>query len=176
MLCIFATVFIQDNIILPSEKSCWSVCFSQLYKLSVKVLVYGLLASHLSVMRLMGKQWKTDSCLVRTMSTDKYCTRYFNTCRIMCLLKPCVFFVFHEDSPGWDSGRSNGFVNGYHDNRTNGGFGGRGPPRNDRGGRGAYRGNRGGGSFNQPLQNAGGEILTCLRMFNYKPSFGQMTV
>ncbi|XP_073329934.1 DEAD-box helicase 3 X-linked a isoform X1 [Pagrus major] len=58
-------------------------------------------------------------------------------------------------SPGWDSGRSNGFVNGYHDNRTNGGFGGRGPPRNDRGGRGAYRGNRGGGSFNQPLQNAG---------------------
>uniref|UniRef100_A0A8C4H6T9 RNA helicase n=1 Tax=Dicentrarchus labrax TaxID=13489 RepID=A0A8C4H6T9_DICLA len=59
------------------------------------------------------------------------------------------------DSPGWDGGRSNGFVNGYHDNRTNGGFGGRGPPRNDRGGRGAYRGNRGGGSFNQPLQNAG---------------------
>uniref|UniRef100_A0A3P8PSY9 RNA helicase n=1 Tax=Astatotilapia calliptera TaxID=8154 RepID=A0A3P8PSY9_ASTCA len=57
-------------------------------------------------------------------------------------------------SPGWDSGRTNGFVNGYHDNRTNGGFGGRGPPRNDRGGRGAYRGNRGGGSFNQPLQNA----------------------
>ncbi|XP_074550804.1 DEAD-box helicase 3 X-linked a isoform X3 [Halichoeres trimaculatus] len=60
-----------------------------------------------------------------------------------------------NDSPGWDGGRSNGFVNGYHDNRTNGGFGGRGPPRNDRGGRGAYRGNRGGGSFNQPLQNAG---------------------
>ncbi|XP_019960738.1 DEAD-box helicase 3 X-linked a isoform X7 [Paralichthys olivaceus] len=58
-------------------------------------------------------------------------------------------------SPGWDGGRSNGFVNGCHDNRTNGGFGGRGPPRNDRGGRGAYRGNRGGGSFNQPLQNAG---------------------
>nr|XP_043873995.1 ATP-dependent RNA helicase DDX3X-like isoform X5 [Solea senegalensis] len=60
-----------------------------------------------------------------------------------------------NDAPGWDGGRSNGFVNGYHDNRTNGGFGGRGPPRNDRGGRGAYRGNRGGGSFNQPLQNAG---------------------
>ncbi|XP_030613700.1 DEAD-box helicase 3 X-linked a isoform X6 [Archocentrus centrarchus] len=58
-------------------------------------------------------------------------------------------------SPGWDAGRTNGFVNGYHDNRTNGGFGGRGPPRTDRGGRGAYRGNRGGGSFNQPLQNAG---------------------
>ncbi|XP_068558323.1 DEAD-box helicase 3 X-linked a isoform X4 [Cebidichthys violaceus] len=36
-------------------------------------------------------------------------------------------------TPGWDGGRSNGFVNGYHDNRTNGGFGGRGPPRNDRG-------------------------------------------
>nr|XP_057938884.1 DEAD-box helicase 3 X-linked a isoform X4 [Doryrhamphus excisus] len=36
-------------------------------------------------------------------------------------------------SPGWDSGRSNGFVNGYHDNRTNGGYGGRGPPRHDRG-------------------------------------------
>lgn len=63
-----------------------------------------------------------------------------------------------KDSPGWDGGRSNGFVNGYHDNRTNGGFGGRGPPRNDRGGRSAYRGNRGGGSFNQPMQNAGGDI------------------
>ncbi|XP_011604765.1 DEAD-box helicase 3 X-linked a isoform X2 [Takifugu rubripes] len=60
-----------------------------------------------------------------------------------------------NDSTGWDGGRSNGFVNGYHDNRTNGGFGGRGPPRADRGGRGAYRGNRGGGSFNQPMQNAG---------------------
>ncbi|XP_061735701.1 DEAD-box helicase 3 X-linked a isoform X2 [Nerophis ophidion] len=36
-------------------------------------------------------------------------------------------------APGWDGGRSNGFVNGYHDNRTNGGFGGRGPPRHDRG-------------------------------------------
>lgn len=77
--------------------------------------------------------------------------------------KPLIlFFFFNEDSPGWDGGRSNGFVNGYHDNRTNGGFGGRGPPRNDRGGRGAYRGNRGGGSFNQPLQNAGGETLSCL--------------
>ncbi|KAM9710832.1 DEAD-box helicase 3 X-linked a isoform 3-T3 [Menidia menidia] len=58
------------------------------------------------------------------------------------------------DAPGWDAGRTNGFVNGY-DNRSNGGFGGRGPPRNDRGGRGAYRGNRGGGSFIQPLQNTG---------------------
>ncbi|XP_056888536.1 DEAD-box helicase 3 X-linked a isoform X4 [Takifugu flavidus] len=38
-----------------------------------------------------------------------------------------------NDSSGWDGGRSNGFVNGYHDNRTNGGFGGRGPPRADRG-------------------------------------------
>ncbi|XP_028249780.1 DEAD-box helicase 3 X-linked a isoform X13 [Parambassis ranga] len=38
-----------------------------------------------------------------------------------------------NDSPGWDGGRSNGFVNGYHDTRTNGGFGGRGAPRNDRG-------------------------------------------
>ncbi|KAM9710833.1 DEAD-box helicase 3 X-linked a isoform 4-T4 [Menidia menidia] len=36
------------------------------------------------------------------------------------------------DAPGWDAGRTNGFVNGY-DNRSNGGFGGRGPPRNDRG-------------------------------------------
>ncbi|KAM9803178.1 DEAD-box helicase 3 X-linked a isoform X2 [Syngnathus typhle] len=37
-------------------------------------------------------------------------------------------------SSGWDGGRSNGFVNGYHDNRSNGGgFGGRGPPRHDRG-------------------------------------------
>ncbi|XP_049583280.1 DEAD-box helicase 3 X-linked a isoform X5 [Syngnathus scovelli] len=39
-----------------------------------------------------------------------------------------------NDSSGWDGGRSNGFVNGYHDNRSNGGgFGGRGPPRQDRG-------------------------------------------
>ncbi|XP_007244290.2 DEAD-box helicase 3 X-linked b isoform X5 [Astyanax mexicanus] len=61
---------------------------------------------------------------------------------------------------GWDGGRSNGFVNGYHDNRDNrmnGGstFGSRGGPvRNDRGGRGAgsFRG-RGTGSF-QPTQNA----------------------
>ncbi|XP_064183027.1 putative ATP-dependent RNA helicase an3 isoform X9 [Anguilla rostrata] len=66
-------------------------------------------------------------------------------------------------SPGWDGGRSNGFVNGYHDgrdNRMNGdrnSFGGRGPTRTDRGGRGGYRGNRGGGSFNQsqPMQHAG---------------------
>ncbi|KAM9710841.1 DEAD-box helicase 3 X-linked a isoform 12-T12 [Menidia menidia] len=36
-----------------------------------------------------------------------------------------------NDAPGWDAGRTNGFVNGY-DNRSNGGFGGRGPPRNDR--------------------------------------------
>ncbi|KAJ4918305.1 hypothetical protein JOQ06_006438 [Pogonophryne albipinna] len=36
-------------------------------------------------------------------------------------------------SPGWDGGRSNGYVNGYHDNRSNGGYGGRGAPRNDRG-------------------------------------------
>uniref|UniRef100_A0AAQ4RZX4 RNA helicase n=1 Tax=Gasterosteus aculeatus aculeatus TaxID=481459 RepID=A0AAQ4RZX4_GASAC len=79
-------------------------------------------------------------------------------------LKPLHFFLsFHKDA-GWDGGRSNGFVNGYHDNRTNGGFGGRGPPRNDRGGRGAYRGNRGGGPFNQPLQNAGGETWSCLKM------------
>lgn len=71
--------------------------------------------------------------------------------------------VFYEDSSGWDGGRINGFVNGYHDNRTNGGFGGRGPPRNDRGGRGAYRGNRGGGSFNQPMQNAGVGIGCALK-------------
>ncbi|XP_033979558.1 ATP-dependent RNA helicase DDX3X-like isoform X1 [Trematomus bernacchii] len=36
-------------------------------------------------------------------------------------------------SPGWDGGRSNGYVNGYHDNRSNGGYGGRGAPRDDRG-------------------------------------------
>ncbi|XP_030639209.1 DEAD-box helicase 3 X-linked b isoform X2 [Chanos chanos] len=68
-----------------------------------------------------------------------------------------------NDSPGWDSGRSNGFVNGYHDgrdNRMNGernSFGGRGPPRNDRGGRGGYRGGRGSSSYNpiQPMQNTG---------------------
>lgn len=66
-------------------------------------------------------------------------------------------------------------MNGYHDNRTNGGFGGRGPPRNDRGGRGAYRGNGGGGSFNQPMQNAGvgnGCALTrfsCSAVVGLKP-------
>uniref|UniRef100_A0A8B9LC55 RNA helicase n=1 Tax=Astyanax mexicanus TaxID=7994 RepID=A0A8B9LC55_ASTMX len=39
-----------------------------------------------------------------------------------------------KDSPGWDAARSNGFVNGYHDTRMNGGANfGRGPPRNDRG-------------------------------------------
>uniref|UniRef100_A0AAY4E2N8 RNA helicase n=1 Tax=Denticeps clupeoides TaxID=299321 RepID=A0AAY4E2N8_9TELE len=40
-----------------------------------------------------------------------------------------------NDSPGWDGGRSNGFVNGYHDNRMNGDRNsfGRGLPRNDRG-------------------------------------------
>uniref|UniRef100_A0A672IZZ8 RNA helicase n=1 Tax=Salarias fasciatus TaxID=181472 RepID=A0A672IZZ8_SALFA len=53
--------------------------------------------------------------------------------------------ILKLDSPGWDGGRSNGFVNGYHDNRANGGYGGRGPPRNDRGGRSAYCGNGGGG-------------------------------
>ncbi|XP_010888275.1 DEAD-box helicase 3 X-linked a isoform X2 [Esox lucius] len=61
-----------------------------------------------------------------------------------------------DSSGGWESGRSNGFANGYHDNR-NGGFGGRsGPPRNDRGGRGSYRSNTmGGPPFNQPVHAAG---------------------
>ncbi|XP_067300207.1 DEAD-box helicase 3 X-linked a isoform X8 [Pseudorasbora parva] len=59
-------------------------------------------------------------------------------------------------SPGWDCGRSNGFVNGYHDGRMNGTANfGRGPPRNDRGGRGNFRGSRNGGSFNPPMHNAG---------------------
>ncbi|XP_072542303.1 DEAD-box helicase 3 X-linked a isoform X2 [Salminus brasiliensis] len=58
-------------------------------------------------------------------------------------------------SPGWDGGRSNGFVNGYHDTRMNGGGNfGRGPPRNDRGGRGSFRGNRGSATFSQPIHNA----------------------
>lgn len=82
---------------------------------------------------------------------------------VLNMLFSQVSFVFDEDSSGWDGGRINGFVNGYHDNRTNGGYGGRGPPRNDRGGRGAYRGNRGGGSFNQPMQNAGVGISCALR-------------
>ncbi|XP_076857503.1 DEAD-box helicase 3 X-linked a isoform X8 [Brachyhypopomus gauderio] len=57
-------------------------------------------------------------------------------------------------SPGWDGGRSNGFVNGYHDSRLNGGGNfGRGPPRNDRSTRGNFRGNRGGATFNQPMHN-----------------------
>ncbi|XP_042619893.1 DEAD-box helicase 3 X-linked a isoform X12 [Cyprinus carpio] len=61
-----------------------------------------------------------------------------------------------NDSPGWDGGRSNGFVNGYHDGHVNGTANfGRGPPRNDRGGRGGFRGNRNGGPFNQPMHNAG---------------------
>ncbi|XP_016322853.1 putative ATP-dependent RNA helicase an3 isoform X9 [Sinocyclocheilus anshuiensis] len=61
-----------------------------------------------------------------------------------------------NDSPGWDGGRSNGFVNGYQDGHMNGTANfGRGPPRNDRGGRGGFRGNRNGGSFNQPMHNAG---------------------
>ncbi|XP_055071105.2 DEAD-box helicase 3 X-linked a isoform X2 [Misgurnus anguillicaudatus] len=60
------------------------------------------------------------------------------------------------DSPGWDGGRSNGFVNGYHDGHINGAANfGRGPPRNDRGGRGSFRGTRNGGSFTQPMHNAG---------------------
>ncbi|XP_038148352.1 putative ATP-dependent RNA helicase an3 isoform X6 [Cyprinodon tularosa] len=46
-------------------------------------------------------------------------------------------------SPGWDGGRTNGSVNGFHDNRANGGFGGRGPPRNDRG-FGGYENKEGG--------------------------------
>ncbi|KAM6979386.1 DEAD-box helicase 3 X-linked a isoform 7-T7 [Tautogolabrus adspersus] len=61
-------------------------------------------------------------------------------------------------SPGWDGGRSNGFVNGYHDNRTNGGFGGRGPPRNDRG-FGNYEnkdGNWGGAPREAAYNNFGG--------------------
>uniref|UniRef100_A0A8C7RZY5 RNA helicase n=1 Tax=Oncorhynchus mykiss TaxID=8022 RepID=A0A8C7RZY5_ONCMY len=63
----------------------------------------------------------------------------------------------HEDSPGgWDGGRSNGFTNGYHDNR-NGGRGG--PPRNDRGGCDSCRSNTMGDTlFNQPVHTAGGEI------------------
>ncbi|KAM6979382.1 DEAD-box helicase 3 X-linked a isoform 3-T3 [Tautogolabrus adspersus] len=63
-----------------------------------------------------------------------------------------------SDSPGWDGGRSNGFVNGYHDNRTNGGFGGRGPPRNDRG-FGNYEnkdGNWGGAPREAAYNNFGG--------------------
>ncbi|XP_077391925.1 DEAD-box helicase 3 X-linked a isoform X1 [Festucalex cinctus] len=61
-------------------------------------------------------------------------------------------------SPGWDGGRSNGFVNGYHDNRTNGGFGGRGPPRHDRG-FGGYEnkdGNWGGQSRDNTYNSFGG--------------------
>nr|XP_005168847.1 DEAD (Asp-Glu-Ala-Asp) box helicase 3b isoform X3 [Danio rerio] len=69
-----------------------------------------------------------------------------------------------NDAPGgWDNGRSNGFVNGYHDgrdNRMNGGssFAGRGPIRSDRGGRGGFRGfgydNKEAGGWNVPKDNA----------------------
>lgn len=65
-------------------------------------------------------------------------------------------------------------MNGYHDNRTNGGLGGRGPPRNDRGGRGAYRGNRGGGSFIQPMQNAGVGISCAFKISNTRFSCSAM--
>uniref|UniRef100_A0A8C9TVW7 RNA helicase n=1 Tax=Scleropages formosus TaxID=113540 RepID=A0A8C9TVW7_SCLFO len=64
------------------------------------------------------------------------------------MLRICISYS-PSDSAGWDGGRCNGFVNGYHDgrdNRLNGdrsGFGGRGPSRSDRGGSGGYRGNRG---------------------------------
>ena len=68
----------------------------------------------------------------------------------------------HEDSPGWDGGHSNGFGNGIHEKRMNGGFGGRGTPRNDRGGRGKWVVERGGGSFTRPIQNAGGINPSCL--------------
>ncbi|XP_059415539.1 putative ATP-dependent RNA helicase an3 isoform X1 [Carassius carassius] len=69
-----------------------------------------------------------------------------------------------SDSPGgWDNGRSNGFVNGFHegrDNRMNGGssFGGRGSMRSDRGGRGGFRGfgydNKDAGGWNAPKDTA----------------------
>ncbi|XP_073708178.1 DEAD-box helicase 3 X-linked b isoform X2 [Garra rufa] len=69
-----------------------------------------------------------------------------------------------NDSPGgWDNGRSNGFVNGFHegrDSRMNGGngFAGRGPVRNDRGGRGSFRGfgyeNKDASGWNAPKDNA----------------------
>ncbi|XP_019896543.1 DEAD-box helicase 3 X-linked a isoform X7 [Esox lucius] len=56
----------------------------------------------------------------------------------------------NDSSGGWESGRSNGFANGYHDNR-NGGFGGRsGPPRNDRG----FGGQDSGGWGGAPRQDA----------------------
>ncbi|XP_062862080.1 DEAD-box helicase 3 X-linked a isoform X5 [Trichomycterus rosablanca] len=62
--------------------------------------------------------------------------------------------VAKNDSPGWDATRANCFVNGYHDNRMNGGANfGRGIPRNDRSGRGSFRGTRGGGTFNPPMPN-----------------------
>lgn len=65
-----------------------------------------------------------------------------------------TFLFSVEDSPGWDAGRTNCFVNGFHDNRMNGaGNFNRGPPRNDRTGRGSFRGTRGGGTFNQPMHN-----------------------
>ncbi|XP_053355546.1 DEAD-box helicase 3 X-linked b isoform X2 [Clarias gariepinus] len=67
-----------------------------------------------------------------------------------------------SDAPGgWDAGRSNGFVNGYHDGRDNymngsSNFGNRGPVRNDRGGRGGGYRSRGNGSYvTQPVQNTG---------------------
>uniref|UniRef100_A0A3P9AN81 RNA helicase n=1 Tax=Esox lucius TaxID=8010 RepID=A0A3P9AN81_ESOLU len=79
------------------------------------------------------------------------------SCLLILPLSPTPLPSPREDSSGgWESGRSNGFANGYHDNR-NGGFGGRsGPPRNDRGGRGSYRSNTMGGFGGQDSGGWGG--------------------
>ncbi|XP_018594677.1 ATP-dependent RNA helicase DDX3X-like isoform X5 [Scleropages formosus] len=81
------------------------------------------------------------------------------------------------DSPGWDSSRSNGYMNGYHDgrdNRMNGdrsGFGGRGPSRTDRGGRGFGYDGKDGNGWNTPKDNRDAYSSFGGRSDRGKPSF-----
>lgn len=98
----------------------------------------------------------------------------------MSTLKPAscqlIYFLFSvEDSPGWDGGRNNCFVNGYHDNRMNGaGNFNRGPPRNDRPGRGSFRGTRGGSTFNPPMHNTSKNLYPSNRKPSIYAHFYQM--
>ena len=108
----------------------------------------------LALLNLSVKKVNIDSC--SGLQTEATHTSTLNVVAHGDL--SLFFFMFcHEDSSGWDSGHSNGFVNGIHENRTNRGFGGRGTPRNDRGGSGAWVCQRGGCSLTHPIQNACGD-------------------
>lgn len=80
---------------------------------------------------------------------------------VQCLIT-WLFPSYKDAAGGWDAGRSNGFVNGYHDGRDNhvngdNAFGNRGLIRNDRGSRGGSYRTRGGGPYNsvQPGHSSG---------------------